>query len=386
MQNKTSKKAPGSHAAAWIAAPALGLLCLGAQAQSSVTLYGVVDNAIQRTTAGGVGSVNALSTGGNATSRIGFRGTEDLGGGWRAGFWLESGQSTDTGTGRATNSNNQVNGATVAGALTFDRMSYVSLGHDRYGDLRLGHDFVPTHYNSIMFDPFTTVGVGRIGNFTFSGLGTTPVPTAITASNTVSYWLPKSLGSVYGMAMVASGENSSAAANSNDGNLVGGRLGYFANGFDIAGAVSRTRYVSTATLGNFTHANLGASWDGGFAKFYGLYNVVKVELLTGDVRKHTAELGVLAPVGPGKVKASYARLEDRSAGGVRNTNGSARSDNDAQQLAVGYVYDFSRRTALYGTYARINNKGQGAYNVSGGLAPLPGRNSSGIEIGMRHSF
>ena len=53
MQKK-SKRTLKQHAA-WLAAPALGLACLGAQAQSSITLYGVVDNAIQRTTAGGVG-------------------------------------------------------------------------------------------------------------------------------------------------------------------------------------------------------------------------------------------------------------------------------------------------------------------------------------------
>lgn len=382
MNKRTAKM----NQARWIAIPALGLACLGAHAQSSVTLYGVVDNAIQRTNAGGAGSTTGLSTGGNATSRIGFRGTEDLGGGWRAGFWLESGQSTDTGTGRATNTNNQASGATTAGALTFDRMSYVSLGNDNYGDVRLGHDFVPTHYNSIMFDPFTTVGVGRIGNFTFTGVGNAVVPTAITASNTVSYWLPKNLGGVYGMVMLASGENNSTVANPHDGNLAGGRLGYANGTLDVAAALSRTRYVATATTGNFTHANIGATWDAGFAKFYGLYNVVKVELLAGDVRKHTAELGVQALVGPGKVKASYARLDDRSTGGVLNTNGSARNNNDAQQLAFGYVYDLSRRTALYGTYARISNKGQGTYNVSGGLVPQGGRTSSGMEIGVRHSF
>ncbi|MNT72237.1 Outer membrane porin protein 32 precursor [compost metagenome] len=71
---------------------------------------------------------------------------------------------------------------------------------------------------------------------------------------------------------------------------------------------------------------------------------------------------------------------------MRNAGGSARSDNDAQQVAIGYVYDFSRRTALYGTYARIRNEGQAAYNVSGGRAPLPGRSSSGLELGLRHSF
>jgi predicted porin len=85
-------------------------------AQSSVTLFGVVDTdlAIGR---GSVADRTQLSNSGNATSRIGFRGVEDLGGGMSASFWLEAGLSTDDGQGNATNSNNQPSGtgAGVAG-------------------------------------------------------------------------------------------------------------------------------------------------------------------------------------------------------------------------------------------------------------------------------
>lgn len=74
---------------------ACALACAGALPQlaeaqsSSVTLYGIMDVGLQRTSAGGVGSVTGVSNGGYATSRLGFRGREDLGSGWSAGFVLE---------------------------------------------------------------------------------------------------------------------------------------------------------------------------------------------------------------------------------------------------------------------------------------------------------
>jgi predicted porin len=83
---------------------------------------------------------------------------------------------------------------------------------------------------------------------------------------------------------------------------------------------------------------------------------------------------------------SYAMLNDRSDGGLRNADGSARSDNDARQIGLGYVHDLSKRTAIYTNYARLTNKGQGNYVVSGGRAPLGGQKSTGIEFGVRHLF
>lgn len=369
----------------------LALACACVQAQSSVTLQGVVDVNVQHFDAGGVGKATMVGNGGLSTSRLIFRGTEDLGGGLRAGFWLEGSINPDTGEGRNTNLNNQPSGGVAGTAGTvgfkFDRVSYVSLASD-LGELRLGHDFIPTHWSSIYFDPFNANGVARAGNLTFAGVSTAPLASAITASNSVSYWLPpKLLGGVYGMAMVATGENNSDAANSHDGNLAGFRLGYAAGPFDVAVAMTRTKNVSTATLGEYTHANIGGSWNAGFAKFFALYNTVKVKLAAGDVRKNTAEIGAHIPVGPaGRIRLSYAMLDDRSSASLANANGSLRSDNDARQIGLGYVHDLSRRTAVYTSYARLTNKGQATYVVSGGRAPLAGQKSTGIEFGVRHLF
>jgi predicted porin len=370
----------------WICS-AIALASSAAHAQSSVTLFGVVDLGVQYTKGGGNGSVRALSNGGLSTSRIGFRGTEDLGGGLRAGFWLEGSLNPDSGTGRASNTNNQTTGATTAGPLTFDRMSFVSLSHDSLGEVRLGRDFIPTHYNSIYFDPFNANGVARAGNLTFAGVGTGPLPTAITGSNTVSYWLPGKLGGLYGMAMAGTGENASTAENSDDGNFAGARLGFASGPFDVAAAVTRSHFSTAAAIGNYTHANIGGTWDAGFAKFFALYNRVTVKLSAGSVRKNTAEIGAHIPAGEvGRIRLSYAILDDRSDAGLRTAGGLARSGDDARQFGAGYVHNLSKRTALYGTYARISNNGEARYVVSGGAAPAGGRSSSGWEFGVRHTF
>ncbi len=370
-------------AALGLAAGAMG----AAHAQSTVTVFGVMDLGVQRTEAKGVGTLDTVSNGGLSTSRLGFRGTEDLGGGLRANFWLEGSLNPDTGSGRATNTNNQASGATTAGPLTFDRMSYVSLSSNTLGEVRVGRDFIPTHYNSIYFDPFNANGVARAGNLTFAGATAAPLPTAITGSNTVSYWLPSNLGGFYGVVMAGLGENISGAPTDHDGNFAGARFGYASGPFDIAAAVTRSRNFATATIGNYTHANLGASWDAGFARFFALYNDVTVKLLAGEVRKGTLEVGAHIPAFEvGRIRLSYAVLNDRSDDTLRNADRSLLSTNDARQFGIGYVHNLSKRTALYATYARLTNKGQGRYFVSGGVAPLGGRSSTGMEAGIRHLF
>ncbi len=368
---------------------AIALACGAAQAQSSVTLFGVVDVNLQRFDAGGVGTSTMVGNGGLSTGRIGFRGVEDLGGGLKAGFWLEGSINADIGVGRPTNSNNQPSGGGAATAggegFKFDRVSTVSLAN-QLGEVRLGHDFIPTHWSSIYFDPFNANGVARAGNLTFAGVTTAPLPTAITGSNSISYWLPATLGGVYGMAMVGVGENTSGTPTSHDGNFAGARVGYAAGPFDAAVAMTRTHNNPTATIGNYTHANIGGTWNAGVVKLFALYNVVKVELAGGAVRKNTAELGAHIPVGVGVIRMSYAVLDDRSDNALRNADGSARDANNARQWGLGYVHNLSKRTALYGTYARLTNSGQATYTVSGNRAPLPGQTSSGLELGVRHLF
>src|SRR5437867_13122615 len=102
-----------------------------ASAQSSVTVFGVVDVGVAHLSGDGV-SKTGVSTGGANISRWGFRGTEDLGGGLAASFWLEAGLDVDTGSGKG-----------AGGGLSFNRRSTVSLSGS-IGEVRLGRDDAAT--------------------------------------------------------------------------------------------------------------------------------------------------------------------------------------------------------------------------------------------------
>ena len=114
----------------------------GAFAQSTVTIFGVLDTSVAHISSGG-SKVTGLSNGGLSSSRLGFRGTEDLGGGLAAGFWLEGGLAVDNGN---------------SGGYGLERRSTVSLSSNTFGELRLGRDKVPAYLNIETFDPFGDTG------------------------------------------------------------------------------------------------------------------------------------------------------------------------------------------------------------------------------------
>ena len=332
-----------------------------ASAQSSVTLFGVVD----ATVAFGNGSIanrTQLTNSGYNSSRLGFRGTEDLGGGLNASFWLEAGVNNDNGSGVNTNTNNQVTGATGGGGLTFNRRSTVSLA-GAFGEVRLGRDYTPQFWNQTVFDPFGTNGVGTTQTLN-SGLGGT---TAVRASNSIGYFLP-AMGGIYGQAQLYMGENlKNGAATERDGNGAAMRVGYAAGPINAAFAYSETKFAA----GNIKSTNVGASYDLGVAKLAGLY--------TRDNNSITADgkgylLGVNAPMGAGEIRAAYSTYKIDSA-----------NDPKTNKLALGYVHNMSKRTALYTTVARVSNRG-GAAQALNGASTAVNSNSTGLDIGVRHSF
>ncbi|TAM44067.1 MAG: porin [Burkholderiaceae bacterium] len=344
-----------------------------ASAQSSVTLFGVVDAAYEHLSGSALpGSVNKLVQGANSSSRLGFRGTEDLGGGLNAGFWLEGGLNNDSGAGAATSLNNQPGGSTGGGGLTFNRRSTVSLAGN-FGELRLGRDYTPTFWNKTIFDPFGIVGVGAETNVS---LGVLTTATGVRASNSVGYFLPGNLGGFYGQAMYAMGENSSNSVNgvgqdnSKDGNYFGGRVGYANGPINVAISYGKTKNVATD---GYTDANIGGSYNFGVATVMAQYNQEKVNEALGTTDK-TYLLGVNVPVGPGNIVASYNH--------AKVTGDTFK----ANQYALGYVYNLSKRTAIYGTYAHISNSGSaGSFTTNGAPTAALG-SSNGLDIGLRTSF
>ncbi len=351
-----------------LALAALTAFAGAASAQSSVTLFGIIDLAATEVKNGSSGKIKSLAQDGINSSRLGFRGVEDLGGGLRAGFWLEGALGADTGCG---GSGTLGTPATCSGQ-TWQRRSTVSL-LGAFGEVRLGRDYVPTFWNLTIFDPFGTNGVGSaLNNLSTLGSG---VGTAVRANNTIAYFLP-AMGGLYGQLTVAAGERTQTGFNK----YVGGRIGYGAGPFNAAVAYGQTEKDGTM-IDDFTNWNVGGSYNFGFLTVMGYYG----EYDYGNLKQKQALAGVTVPIGAGTIKASYIKT-----GGDGNGISS-------DQYAVGYQYDLSKRTALYAQYASLNNDGSAAtgakfqiYGANGSNA-FPavnggGQTSSGYQFGVRHSF
>jgi predicted porin len=342
-----------------------------ASAQSSVTLFGVVDATLAHGS-GSVSSKTQLTNSGYNSSRLGFRGTEDLGGGMSASFWLEAALNNDNGTGVATNTNNQATGGALAGigggqGLVFNRRSTVSLSGS-WGELRLGRDYTPQFWNLAVYDPFNTNGVGTTVQQRAAVL---TGATLIRASNSVGYFLPRDLGGFYGQAQYYMGENASNVANPHDGTGYGVRFGYTSGPVDVALALSKT---SNLVGGDIKQNNVGVRYDFGVAQLMAQY-----DWDTGPVGgvSHKGKgwlIGGLIPVGAGQIRVSYSTWDLDIA-----------PDSKSKQLALGYVYNLSKRTALYATYAHVSNSSGANFALNGSTTAL-GASSSGYDFGIRHSF
>ena len=348
-------------------------------AQAGVSVYGVVDMALSSYRGEGAGSRSMLTSSGNQASRLGFKGRESLGDSLWAGFELESGLNTDTGTGQASNTNNQPSGAVNAnGGITFNRKAYVYLEGKDWGQLRLGRDYTPAFWNLFAFDPFR-VGVGMSGHVLN---GTTA--TGFRASNSVGYFSPGcttfQCKGLFFQGMLAAGENSTSDATKRDGNLHAWRLGYGGAGFDVAVASATTK---NAAVGDFVQTNIGGAYQWQGHRLMALVGQNKTRIpvaaLAGTSRGRFWQLGAWISSGTGYIPVSYMELHRNDA-----------ADSAARKLAVGYVHPLSKRTTLYGTYAHVTNRGALRLPVSSGAeqgpVPVLGGNASGFDLGIRHVF
>lgn len=328
-----------------------------ASAQSSVTIFGIVDASYAHTSGGGI-SRDGMTNSGLNSSRLGFKGTEDLGGGLKAGFHLEGQLNNDTGTG--------ANGGSTGG-LDFRRKSYVTLTGG-FGEIRLGREYSPTFWNTTIYDPFGTNGIGQSNAPGMLGALGGATTNAVRSDNSVSYLMAAGPVSVH--AMYAFGEQASNV-DSNVGDYAGIRVAYAAGPIDVALAFGNQKGTIGAT--DVRIVNLGVAYDLGMAKPMFQWGSEK-----NDAAKITNWLlGVTVPVGQGEVRAAYSRYDANVA------------NKDWNKFAVGYGYNLSKRTQVYGTLARVSNQSASAITVSNnglaGSAALGGT-SSGYEFGIRHSF
>lgn len=330
-----------------LALAVLGAFAGAASAQSSVTIYGKIDLGIQKankgagssTLAGAVAGTDDLQLVQGARSRLGFRGTEDLGGGLKGNFNIEHSFNPDDG---------QINTATMGGASGYWSQAWLGLSGG-FGEVRLGREYSPAFYTAVAADPFGFDTVGQAGAaHTMAGVGVTR------HNNLISYKTPSFAGLT---ALVAFAPNEGVATNGDDKNALGANLSYAAGplalGFAWQNAGNQTT-VATASETNLYI--LTAAYDLGFVRPVALYSKGTADNAAGaEVADFTnIQIGATAPLGGGELKALYAQRDNDTA------------NTDIKKFAVGYHYPLSKRTKVYadlGTAKESNLDRRTAFDI-----------------------
>lgn len=327
-----------------------------ATAQSSVTLYGLVDIGIVRES-GGVNkaSVTKLTGGVSAGSRLGFRGVEDLGGGLSALFVLEMGIQADT-------------GALGQGGLSFGRQSFVGISGG-FGTLTLGRQYTPVANLQADTDPFSVGLAGDAANMISPG----GQGGSNRMDNTIRYQYVDANG-LQGEVAYAFGES---AVSSKVLRQYGFSAGYVKGPVYFKVGHENTNSASQVA-GKVTY--VGAKYDFEVAVLHLNYVVNKGSQVFGIVNADSRDIlvGVTVPFGAHRFMASYIDKNDKT-----------NQNFDANQFAVGYMYMLSKRTSLYASTARIRNSvaagsPSGFYRV--GNSSDSGTGSRAFNFGIRHRF
>ena len=414
-----------------VASAVMGLLSASAaMAQSTVTLYGLVDAGYNHVTGLKNGSFNGIASGIMEGSRWGLRGTEDIGGGYKAIFTLESRFEADTGSvsnrpnsgsqmpdrvGATANANLPVGlsgTAAALGAITaldtaiatnafgvnlagnlFDRQAFAGLVTP-FGAFTLGRQYTPGYLVTAAFDASQTqssLSAGQVASL--------PAAFDIRLSNTLQYGIKT--GGITATLMYGAGE---VAGNSSAGRFMGAMAMYTGDGFSVGfGHNEKKNEFGQKSL---TNNVLGATVDVGPGTVYGQYATIRDDHPSGlsPFFSPAGSLGALAPVfqnaynqafkqdaklmhigykvtsGVHTVVVAYNRLDDKRA---------VNADTDS--YGATYTYALSKRTNLNFVLTRFNNKdaGQvapGGNGFLGGVTATAGTSATNIAFGIRHTF
>ena len=423
-----------------VATAVLGLISTTAMAQSSVTIYGIVDGGVSYVSGLRNGNQTAVVSGIMDGSRFGLRGNEDIGGGYRAIFTLENRFELDTGSvtnrpisgpqlpdriatatslglntlpipaaltqGIINNINGGIGGTigvNVAGNL-FDRQAFAGLVTP-FGAFTLGRQYTPAYLVGATFDASQTqssLAAGQVGGI---------IPSFdIRLSNTIQYGIQ--MNGVTAALMYGAGE---VAGDSSKGRFLGGMAIYKADGFSLgAGYNTRNNELGKKSL---TDTIIGGTVGIGPGTLYGQYANIKddnpTNLSTFGASAATAvttatgsavlgasagaafqnaynqafrqdarlmHIGYKMISGVHTVVVAFSRYDDKRA-----------INADTDSYGATYSYALSKRTSLNAVLTRFNNKGSGQTapgqaGFLGGVTSTAGTGSTNGAFGVNHKF
>lgn len=319
-----------------------------AMAQSSVTLYGRVNTTVENVKFG-ADKVTEMNSNG---SFVGFRGVEDLGNGLKVGFQLESLFNSDDGTG------------STGSGINFSRHSEVNLSGN-FGTVRLGTfnaasylataDYISMHnhdtgLSSDMLYAYTMRETNKLAYVspTFGGF-TTEIQHSFHEEAT-------------------GGRNAwDLAVNYANGPL-GLGLGYSNSPTEVNGYGTDKGQQFAARVSYAINAlTLGA--------YYQYAKLQDVNATDADAKRHAYRLSAMYTMGASEFHANVGRADKMKVAGT-SVNSSA-----ATQWTLGYNYNLSKRTKVYGYFTKVNNGSNSSY-----LTDVAGEDARSVAIGVRHLF
>jgi len=323
-----------------------GLGATQALAQSSVTLFGQVDQWIGAKELPGAERAWGVSGGGMQTSYWGLKGQEDLGNNLKAIFSIEGFFSA----------NNGQYGA-YKGDAFFSRNSYVGL-ESVYGTLTAGRHTTPYFVSTVLFNPFVdSYNFSPVVLHTFLGLQGQGLVGDSGWNNSIQYQTPDFSG-LNATAIYAFGN----AAGQTGQNKWGGTVGYTHGPFAAMAAYQQVKFnfkpndLGTVAPGFSSQqaAQLGATYDFGLMKLYAQYQYMNDAIAPVGAHSNGGQFGVSVPLGAGKALASYAYT--KMVGSIEVTRNT---------WSVGYDYSLSKRTDVYAAYLNDRATGLSSGNTFG---------------------
>lgn len=348
-----------------------------AQAPSGVTLYGVIDSGVEYITnvgPAGDGLARVPTNTASSPSRWGLRGSEDLGGGLRANFVLESGFGADSGT-------------LLQGGRLFGRQAHVGLAGS-WGSVTVGHQYTMLFWSILDADVLgpNVHGIGSLDAY---------FPNA-RSSNSVAY-----RGTFSGLTVGAHYSLGRDPVNAGPSPAGTNCAGESATDSSACRAWSALVKYDTPTWGV---AAVVDRQNGGPGAFGGLTSSQLRDtrsMVNGYVKMNNLKLGAGLMRRDNEGNAATPKSDLLFVGATYNVTPTVAFDaewfrldfknsaNKANLLVLRGTYSFSKRTAAYASFGRISNDGALALSVSGsapGSSPVAGGNQSGLMLGIRHNF
>ncbi len=364
-----------------IALAVLSACTSAAYAQTNVTIYGVVDTGIIKETG------SDARMGGNEDSRIGFKGTEDLGSGMKATFQLERRFNLNDGTKFSGNNTLDIlQGADPDGedGVEWQGAANVGLQGEAWGAVRLGrvNDIAIENFGAL--DPFAYYGVG-------SAMGGYNILYSEELANTIRYDSPEWAGFGFNLSYTL-GQDTHHGNSTSFGDATYKYGDYGNDGFGIGLKYDNGPLMLTANYDRLADSDKSWLWNAGGAYTYegftvsvgyqstkvrsAVMNVLSDGDINTDVDQKDWLVGLQYNTGPHTVKFSYNRGEVES---------SSEYDGKANKYSLGYTYDMSKRTSLYAmvAYTDSDNDSVGEIYNSNGVA---NDSVTGVQIGMTHNF